>query len=75
MKLVQVTWVDAVGGDGWLSLKDLEKETPTTHISVGFIVKDTKDYLTITMSYDEQKTNLGAWLCIPKKYIKKVKKL
>lgn len=75
MKLVQVDWLDAVGGDGWCNEKELQDQTPVLHHSVGYVIKDTKESLTITMSWDEKKVNLGAWLLIPRAYIKKVKKL
>jgi hypothetical protein len=69
MKLVTVVWHDAVGADGWIDIKDLEKEVPVVHHSVGYVVKDTDEFITITMSYDEAKESLGAWLLIPKKFI------
>ena len=75
MKLVLIDWIDAVGGDGWVTEEELQNQTPMLHHSVGYVVKDTKDHVTISMSYNEKKNNMGAWLLIPKKYIKKVKKL
>lgn len=72
MKLITVVWIDAVGADGWITEKELLNETPTTHHSVGYLIKETKEYITITMSYDEEKESLGAWLLIPKLYIKKI---
>jgi len=75
MKLVLIDWLDAVGQDGWITEKELITQTPVLHHSVGYLVKDDKDHVTITMSYDDKKESLGAWLLIPKKYIKKMKKL
>jgi hypothetical protein len=69
MPLIQIEWTDAVGGDGWVTHDELLKETPVTHISVGFLVNETDDFYTITMSHNPDKTNLGAWLLIPKKYV------
>ena len=75
LQLVTVQWADAVGADGWCTEKELLKQKPTVHNSVGYVIADTKEHLTITMSYDEDKESLGAWLLIPKTYIKKIKKL
>lgn len=75
MKLVQVTWVDAIGDDGWLSLEELRKEKPTAHNSVGYLAHETEDFITITMSYDDVNDNMGGWLCIPKPYIQTIKEL
>lgn len=75
MKLIKVQWRDALGGDGWLQRKDLEKEVPVIHNSVGYVVKDTKEFVTISMSYDETGDNMGAWLTIPRLYIIKITKL
>lgn len=75
MKLVQIIWNDACGQDGWVTERELLKQKPVVHNSVGYVVQDTKEHITITMSYDEDKDSLGAWLLIPKAYIKKIKKL
>lgn len=75
MKLVQVTWLDAIGDDGWLSLEKLKKEKPHEHNSVGYVAHETKEFITISMSYDKEEETMGAWLLIPKAYIKKIKKL
>lgn len=72
MKLALITWLDAMGGDGWISLQDLKLEKPCEHNSVGFIVNETEDFITISMSYEIDEENMGAWLCIPKLYIKSI---
>jgi hypothetical protein len=72
MQIVLITWVDAIGGDGWLSLQDLKQEKPHEHHSLGFIAHETDQFITIAMSYDEDEENMGAWLCIPKAYIKNI---
>lgn len=75
MKLVEIQWLDATGADGWTTEKSLLKETPAIHNSVGYVIKETKDHITITMSFDEERESLGAWLLIPKSFIKKIKKV
>ena len=74
MKLVQINWIDATGADGWIEKSDLEREVPALHTTVGYVVKETNGFITITMSYDEAST-LGAWMLIPKVMIVSVKDL
>jgi hypothetical protein len=69
MNLIKVVWLDAVGADGWITREDLEKEVPITHNSVGYLVKETDTFITITMSRDDKEESLGGWLLIPKKMI------
>ena len=71
MQLTKITWIDATGADGWIEEKVLINEVPIIHHSVGYIVKETEGYITVTMSYDEKKESLGAWLLIPKIFITK----
>ena len=66
MKLVKIVWIDAIGQDGWTSINEVEKETPVFHNSVGYLVKETEGFVTITMSYSDDIDNLGAWVVIPK---------
>ena len=66
MKLVTVKWIDALGADGFIEKSDLEKEIPVIHNSVGYVVKETDSFITLTMSYNDDMDNLGAWLLIPK---------
>lgn len=72
MKLVKITWVDSttMSEDVW-GLKD-EVLKPLTVKSVGYIQKETKDYIALVGSYtDYQVCNR---ITIPKGCIKKVKK-
>lgn len=75
MNLVQITWIDAIGGDGWTTEKELREQTLTIHNSVGYLVAEDEDKVTITMSYDEDRESLGAWLCIPKKYVVEMREI
>ena len=66
MKLVKVEWVDATGADGWIDKDELERELPGLHTTVGFVVKETDGFITITMNHDETKETFGAWMLIPR---------
>ncbi len=64
--IVLITWIDASGGgDQWISLEDLLKQTLVTHKSVGYLVKEDATSTTITMSYEDDEDNLGGYLVIP----------
>lgn len=75
MKIIEVTWLDATGDYGWLTLEKLRKEKPIEHKSVGYLAHETKEFMTISMSYEPSEENMGAWLLIPRAYIKKITKL
>ena len=73
-QLVQVDWTDAVGADGWEELENIIDTELSVHKTVGFLLKEHKDRLIVTMSYDEVNEQLGAYLVIPKVNILKRKK-
>lgn len=75
MNLVQITWIDAIGGDGWTTEKELKEQELIIHNSVGYVVMEDDDKVTITMSYDKDHESLGAWLCIPRRYIVEMREL
>ena len=71
MKLVYVEWLDAVsiGTGGWVKLRDVEKLTPDLVRSVGWVVEETRDYLTM-ISHNGDNEVAGEF-CIPKACIRK----
>lgn len=70
-KLIEIEWDDAQTDDGWEEAPDdLE---PALAITVGFLIRETKDHLLIASTYDEKHTN--ARLQIPKKMIVSRKEL
>lgn len=71
--MIQVTWVDISGWPGWTEWDDLDKCEPHEMRTLGFKIKETKEYLWLapTLSIHE----MGDLLCIPKGTILKVEKL
>ena len=71
MRLVYIEWLDAVSNadGGWQRMKDVEKLTPDLVKSVGWIVKETRDYLTVISHNGDNE--VGGDFCIPKACIKK----
>jgi len=67
LPLTIVTWIDAIGADGWTSLKDIVDTELSEHTTVGFLVMETDNAVKLTMSYDSvNEDNYGAWVVIPK---------
>lgn len=74
-KIIYVKWEDAVGADGWTNMDYVQRQALTTIETVGFLVKETDKFLTVIHSVDEENSNSGAWMTIPKTQIKKRKYL
>lgn len=74
----EIEWVDTYGYSGWFTEKELDEKTgKSCNFTVGYFVKETKDYLIITMgretSEDFAPYNTPKW--IPKGFIKSIRKL
>ncbi len=67
MKITKIKWKDACGDDGWLSLDKVKEETLVEIETVGYLVKKTKEFVTLTMAIEDE--NAGAYMVIPKKMI------
>lgn len=67
LELIQ--WVDCLSDDGWLSVDEADHQTLATAYTVGFIVKDEPDFLTVAGSfntYEGAVNQYGAVWTIPK---------
>ena len=72
--LVEVWWDDATGcAQGWIDDRDLKIE-PTIVLTVGFLIKDTEEYIIIASDIDNQKMHNGRTQ-IPKGMVKVMKVL
>ncbi len=78
-KLVLVEWVDALDQEnGWISKETALKATAMTVISVGFILNETADILTIIGDKDKnpnEDSEISRVTTIPKGCIKSIKAL
>lgn len=73
-KVVYVEWIDSTGGgSAWELRRDLDDFEPLQCKSVGLVLEETSEYLTLAMSTTEFSV-MGA-LTIPKVVITKVKTL
>lgn len=74
-RIEEISWIDAVGADGWVTSDELEKTTLSPMTTVGYVFKETKDFILLTMTWDAEYDNYGAFMCIPKSTIVKRRKL
>jgi hypothetical protein len=74
---VEIEWIDAYEMEsGWHDLEDAEKITPPTVFSMGYMVKDTKEYVIICADKGRKgDSDCGRVQVIPKPWIKKIKLL
>jgi len=71
MKLFLIEWVDSHSGRGWQNLDTIEEVCELLHCrSVGWLVKETKNCMTIVSSISGEKTGILTSFSTPKKYSK-----
>ena len=77
MKLAYIEWWDHCSfmEYKWRSLDEISDLAPTLVKSVGWILKETKEYITIVSTLDEGESIACAEMCILKGQIKKKKVL
>lgn len=51
---VHATWLDSSGGGHWTLLSEFETWEPTLIQTMGYLLRETDDYVIIVMSYDSQ---------------------
>ena len=74
--IVLIEWADACGGarSGWRHITEIEKTTPATCYSVGFLMRHTKAEVLIVphiATVDDQ-IDGDAELSIPRSWVKKI---
>lgn len=72
-KLLYIKWIDSVSlyTGGWHSFEDIEGMEPTMIDTVGYLIKETKDYITVASSLNPFEASGD--ICIPKVCIKQKK--
>ena len=50
-----VDWIDSCGTDGWASLRGLSKDEPTKCRSVGWVVKETDEFIHLVPNISVEK--------------------
>ena len=72
MKIVKINWIDSTTQGGWIE-KDAWVAPKTDCITVGFLMEDKEDYISVCQSYHEDQ--YGEVITIPRVSITKVKEL
>tara|TARA_R110000796_G_C14465008_1_gene424901 strand:- start:646 stop:915 length:270 start_codon:yes stop_codon:yes gene_type:complete len=83
MKLVKVTWLDTneTSDSGWVSLQEAKDNKPCKVASVGWLVSETEEHITIAGDIDaneiesERDDLLGRTQCFPRGCIIKIQTL
>lgn len=65
IKLVKVNWVDSVTCGGWTILDDFD-EVPTKATTVGYLIQDKEEYVTIAQTYAEPPKQVCNMITIPR---------
>ena len=52
-KKISITWLDSKGITGWEHIEDIEPMPPAECKSIGFLVDETKKYITIAQTISD----------------------
>lgn len=73
-KLIYIEWGDAISNTGWMPLDEALKWGKDEHWlvkNVGWLLKETKDYILLAAKYSDGSSEYGLLHKIPKTWIKK----
>lgn len=73
-EIVIIEWVDSVRASDWTYVEDVD-EKPMDCISVGFLVEETNDSVTIAQNYGIKPEQVCNTMTIPKCSIKSIRKI
>lgn len=75
IRLVEVTWIDAVSisGDEWAEPEEAEEQTPAKTVSVGYLWVDNDQYITLVALVNE--VHLGYGITIPRGMVTDIRDL
>lgn len=72
--IVIIEWVDSVRASDWAYVEDVD-EKPMDCISVGFLLKETEDSVTIAQNYGLKPEQVCNLMTIPKRSIRSIKEI
>lgn len=73
LPIVMVEWIDACSlENGWNDMKDAKEEKPAAVHSVGFLIANTKDRVTVVASHDASNETVNGGITIPKGWVVKI---
>lgn len=74
MKIVVIDWVDSVRAFDWTLIEDVDDKSLDC-ISVGFLLNETKEHVTIAQNYGSVPKQVCNLITIPKCSIKNIKEI
>ena len=72
--LVRVTWIDAASSDDWIDLDDVVHTCPTI-VTVGHLIAEWDEGITLAMNYDAENESVAMTLNIPNHWIEDLREL
>lgn len=75
MKIVEVYWQDAQSQDGWVSIEEAVNDSLPMIRTVGYLLKETKELIVVTMQLDTKNDKTSMVMTIPRAWIKRIKRL
>lgn len=75
--LVMVKWLDIIGEDHnpWSTIEEIKALKPAPITTIGKVVEDNDEFLTVVSSWDESSDTFGNINCIPKGVIREICKI
>ena len=74
MRIIKINWVDSVRASDWTLLEDID-DKPLDCVSVGFLIKETDEQITIAQNYGIKPEQVCNLMTIPRCSIKDIKEL
>jgi hypothetical protein len=65
-KIVRVLWTDSQGHGGWMDVSEAKKDLPLVVESVGYLITDTDDHVTIVQSITDEEDRVADSITIPR---------
>ena len=72
-KMVWVKWIDSGGTSRWIDLPAAEKDEYCLVETVGYLVKEDDERITVAQSFDKANNTVNALLTVPKVAVQEVK--
>ena len=66
MKIVKVNWLDSNSNGGWHDITSAKHIRPSLCITIGYVIDEADDYITIASSLAVINDSVSDVMCIPK---------
>ena len=66
MKIVLVNWLDSNSNSAWHNITEAKHLRPSPCVTIGYVLEDTEEYITIASSFATENDSVSDVICIPK---------